>query len=119
MENELKDKWQGVVEFVTERFQKTPDLSAVLFLIGMRELGLLNESGFSKEEKVKLMHIAVCKVLSYSNYYVLNGNDEKGWPNWELEKSLPPFDIFQQEIFLKQHIVEYFEQEEILIFEPK
>jgi hypothetical protein len=119
MKNELTDKWLRVIEFVSERFQKTPDMSAVIFLIGMRELGTLTESGFSKEEKVKLMHIAVCKILSYSNYYILKGSDEDGWPDWELVKPLPPFDIFQQEIFLKQHIVEYFEQEEILIFEPK
>ena len=103
-------------EVLTTRLQKTmnlktvPDLNAVLFLIGVQELGKGQQS-FSKEEKQDLMHIAICKVLSYSGYYQLQGLDEQGWPHWKLVKKLPFLDILSQETYLKAHIVEYFEKE--------
>ncbi len=66
---EIKEKWLRVVNFVEEHFDKKPDLNAVLFLIGIRELGQLSEKAFTKEEKTRLMHIGNCRVLSYSGYY--------------------------------------------------
>ncbi|MBL7811395.1 MAG: hypothetical protein JNL57_04145 [Bacteroidetes bacterium] len=113
---ELRDKWQMVVEYVESLFHRKPDLNAILFLIGIRELGELPEKKFSKEEKTHLMHIATCKVLSYSGYYHQNGFDPKGWPVWEVQQKLPSLSLFEQEILLRQHIVEYFETEEILTF---
>lgn len=110
---EISRKWQQILAQLEQQFGKKPDLNAVLFLIGMRELGALRTK-FSKEEKVKLMHIAVCRLLSFSGYYELQGIDSKGWPDWKLVKKLPHTDIFQQEYFLKFHIVEYFESEGIL-----
>jgi len=116
MSKELVEKWKIVIDFLSENFNKKPDLNAVLFIIGMRELGQLQEKNFAKDEKVMLMHIAVCKVLSYSGHYELEGVDKEGWPEWKLIKPLPLFDIFEQELFLKQHIIEYFEREEIIEF---
>jgi hypothetical protein len=116
MTNELVEKWKMIVDFVSENFEKKPDLNAMLYLIGIRELGSINEGKFAKDEKVLLMHIAVCKILSYSGHYVLDGFDEFGWPQWKLLKPLPRFDMFEQELFMKQHIIEYFEREEIINF---
>lgn len=106
-------KWQQIVIYIQNRFNKTPDVNAILFLIGMRELGI-PRSKFTKEEKVELMHIAVCRLLSQSGYYRLTGHDKDGWPHWELIKKLPFIDVLQQETFLRQHIIEYFESEQIL-----
>ncbi|UZR96000.1 hypothetical protein [Chondrinema litorale] len=89
---------------------KKPDLNAVLFLIGIQELGQ-GMQYFSKEEKQDLMHIAICKALSFSGYYELIGLDDNGWPHWELKKKLPFIDLLSQEDFLKMHIIEYFEKE--------
>lgn len=36
---EIRDKWLQIIAFVEERFDKKPDLNAILFLIGVRELG--------------------------------------------------------------------------------
>lgn len=91
-----------------QQFGKRPDLNAVLMLIGMRELGRVMTK-VKKEEKVNLMHIAVCKLLSQSGYYELKGMDQDGWPHWEPVKKLPYINIFDQEIVLKQHIVDYFD----------
>ena len=91
-----------------KQFQKNPDLNAVLFLIGMRELGLLRES-FSKEEKQDLMHIAVCRLLSEEGLYEQSGHDEDGWPHWEKTGQIPKLTLKQQEYLLKKQIIRYFE----------
>ncbi len=109
MDQEIIDKWKCIEEKLTQDFGKKPDLNGVLFLIGIRELGQLKKK-FTKEEKVNLMHTAVCKLLSQSGYYRLAGVDKDGWPHWENIKPLPFIDVFQQETFLKFHIVEYFDQ---------
>ena len=64
---------------------------------------------FTKEEKVDLMHIAVCKLLSQSGYYELEGIDQDGWPHWKLLKKPPFINMFEQEQYLRHHVVEYFE----------
>ena len=79
----------------------------------MRELGK-NKKAFSKEEKVKLMHIATCRVLSSSGHYVLKGTDQNDWPVWELIDKLPNQDLLEQEMYLRHHIVNYFEEEELI-----
>ena len=55
------------------------------------------------------MHIAICKVLSYSGFYELEGLDEEGWPHWRLIKKLPSFNLLEQEKLLKIQVLEYFE----------
>ena len=110
---EYKEKWQLIIGKIQQSFNKTPDINAILFLIGVRELGQ-PKLKFTKEEKVALMHIAVCKLLSKSGYYKLEGVDEDGWPHWKLLKKLPNIDMLQQDNFLRQHIIEYFESEGLL-----
>jgi hypothetical protein len=46
----------------------------------------------------------------------MNGIDRKGWPVWENLKPLPNLTLFEQENILRQHIIEYFEKEEIINF---
>ena len=109
---ELDFEWLRIRHFIQKRFGKSqlPDLNAILFIIGMQELGRW-QATFTKEEKQDLMHIAICKVLSLSGFYGLEGLDENGWPHWKLEKKLPSFDLMEQEKLLKIHVIEYFEKE--------
>ena len=116
LQQEIKYKWLKIIAFIEENFQKKPDLNAILFLIGIRELGILPDKDFTKEEKVHRMHIANCKVLSYSGYYKQVGTNQKGWPVWENQKPLPNLAYLEQENLLRQHIIEYFEQEDIINF---
>ena len=67
----LDKDWKSVKRYIHDNFSKEPDTQAILFLIGIRELGVINEKPFSKRDKVGLMHIAVCKLLSYNGYYKL------------------------------------------------
>lgn len=112
-EETIKDKWFKIRELFQQRFEKTPDLSAILYVIGIRELGK-PQLKFKKEEKVKLMHIATCRVLSTSGHYKLTGKDENDWPVWELVDKLPNQDLLEQEMYLRHHIINYFEEEELI-----
>jgi len=108
---ELERKWAWLLGELDSKLGKKPkDLNGVLFLIGVQELGK-GHVHFSKEEKQDLMHIAICKVLSLSGYYELEGIDKDGWPHWSLIKKLPHFDLLEQEKLLKIHVLEYFEIE--------
>lgn len=108
---DLQRKWSRLTKSLEEPVGKRPkDLNAVLFLIGMQELGK-GAINFSKEEKQDLMHIAICKIMSLAGYYELLGTDQDGWPHWKLIKKLPHFDLMEQEKLLKGLILDYFEQE--------
>lgn len=107
----LERRWQKLLDALEAMIGKRPkDLNGVLFLIGVQELGQ-GKKVFSKEEKQDLMHIAICRVLSPSGFYTLEGLDEDGWPHWKPTKKLPHFDILEQEKLLKIHVIEYFEKE--------
>ncbi|MBS1682307.1 MAG: hypothetical protein JST48_11395 [Bacteroidetes bacterium] len=108
---ELERTWQALLAELEKSLGKKPkDLNGVLFTIGVQELGR-GARTFSKEEKQDLLHIAICKVLSLSGYYQLDGTDKEGWPHWRLLKKLPHFDLLEQEKLLKMHVIEYFEKE--------
>ncbi|MCC6720798.1 MAG: hypothetical protein IT243_01240 [Bacteroidia bacterium] len=108
----MVENWEKVENEIFVKFNKKPDINGVLFLIGVRETGEIR-SKFNKEEKTELLHIAMCKVLSYSGYYVQKSVDERGWSQWELLKKIPNMPLKEQENFIKSHIVEYFKIENL------
>lgn len=110
---EFEFEWLRVRTFVKEAFQRDalPDLNGMLFIIGMQELGRWKKS-FSKEEKQDLMHIAVCRLLSYDEHYEFIGRDADGWPHWKLLKPLPPRPLEEQEQLLKEHVIRYIREQE-------
>jgi hypothetical protein len=108
---ELDFEWLKVRHFVQDVFKKEtlPDLNAVLFLIGIQELGRWQAS-FSKEEKQDLMHIAVCKLLSYDGHYEFVGRDADGWPHWKVLRPAGIKGVEEQETLLKMKAIRYFKE---------
>lgn len=107
-QNDLQTRWWALEAKLVERFGKKPDMEAILFLIGVQELGELRKK-FSKEQKQDLMHVAVCSLFAQSGYYELEKVDEDGWPHYRQLKGLPVMDMTGQENFLKDHVLLYFE----------
>lgn len=108
---DLERKWVKLREKLKEVLGKKPaDLNGILFLIGVQELGRGHDN-FSKEEKQDLIHLGICKCLSLTGFYELDGVDKDGWPHWTLKKQLPHFDVLEQEKLLKMHVLEYFSEE--------
>lgn len=88
---------------------QTPDFYTILYLIGLQELGQIPDDKFSKEEKQDLMHIAICTLLE-GEFYEFKGIDQDGWPHWI---SIKPFEIKginEQEEFLKEKVIAYFDK---------
>lgn len=109
-QDDLQARWWTLEARLVERFGKKPDLETILFLIGIQEFGEIRPK-FTKEQKQDLMHIAVCSLLSQSGYYELDGADVDGWPHFKQLKPLPVMNMMEQENFLKDHILLYFERE--------
>lgn len=109
--DDLQQRWWTLEAKLVERFGKKPDMDAILFLIGLQETGFVAPK-ITKEQKQDLMHVAVCTVLSSGGYYTLEGKDEDGWPHFGQVKALPDLNLIEQENFLKDHILFYFEQHE-------
>ncbi|HSI89796.1 MAG TPA: hypothetical protein VK927_01705 [Adhaeribacter sp.] len=107
--DDLDMRWLELRLDIQKQFGKRPDLNALLFLIGIQELGQ-GITEFTKEQKQDLMHIATCRVLSISGFYELDFTDEDGWPHYRSVKTLPPATLKGQEQLLKWHILEYFDQ---------
>jgi len=113
MEEDLQVRWLKLRIKLKERFGIKPDMNGVLLIIGVQELGQ-GPQDFSKEQKQDLMHIAICTVLMQSGYYIQDGLDDEGWPHFTQIKALPEFDLFEQENFLKDHILLYFQSLEFI-----
>lgn len=110
MDYEIEIRFQKLVKILDEKFGGGLDVQSILFLIGVQELGQ-GFRKFKKNEKMDLMHIAVCTVLMPSGHYVFKGRDEDGWPHFELKKELPVLSQREQEHLMKEAIIEYFAQD--------
>lgn len=100
-------EWIELMQRLKQQFGKKPNLETILFLIGINELNTVRTK-FTKEEKQDLMHIAVCRLLSYNGYYTYKGKDTDGWPHWEVNTGLPALNISDQESLIKSNILLYF-----------
>jgi hypothetical protein len=106
--DDLQQRWWDLEAKLVERFGKKPDLETILFLIGIQEFGQVREK-FTKEQKQDLMHVAICSLLSQSGYYELEKIDEDRWPHFKQLKAMPDMSSMEQENFLKDHILLYFQ----------
>ena len=82
------------------------EMDGILFLIGIQELGQGFKT-FEKDEKMNLMHVAVCRLLSPLGYFTFSHKDEDGWPHYVKEPNLPGLSQKDQEKLLKQAIIAY------------
>ena len=69
-DEQLKQRWESVVHILSEKFSggEDLDLEGIIYLIGVQELGKIHAT-FKKDEKVNLMHIAICRLLEPYGYY--------------------------------------------------
>lgn len=107
---ELKEKWEALVQGISDRFGdgEELDLDAIIFLVGVQELGM-GSRRFKKDEKVNLMHIAICRLLEPYGYYEYEGRDPDGWPHYTLVEELPSLKPGEQSVLMKEALVRYFE----------
>ncbi len=111
----LKQRWEILVSKLSSKFADSDplDLDAIIYLIGVQELGQLHRN-FKKDEKVNLMHIAICRLLEPYGYYEFDFFDEEGWPHYTLKEALPSLKAGEQAILMKEAIVQYFIEKDFI-----
>ena len=108
-DEQLKERWEQLVTILSNRFSDGDilDLDAIIYLIGVQELGKFHQK-FKKDEKLNLMHIAICRLLEPYGYYEFDFFDADGWPHYTVKEELPPLKAGEQSILMKEAIVNYF-----------
>ncbi|WP_299712341.1 hypothetical protein [uncultured Tenacibaculum sp.] len=106
----LKEKWDFIVEKLTNQFAEGDELTldAIIYLIGVQELGQ-GQRQFKKDEKINLMHIAICKLLEPYGYYEFDYFDNDGWPHYKTLTELPNLKPGEQTVLMKEAIISYFD----------
>jgi hypothetical protein len=107
MDYAVEIKFKELVLKLEKIFGEGLDTQAIIFLIGVQELGHGYQK-YTKQQKTELMHVAVCSLLEPYGFYKFVGRDEEGWPHFEFLKELPPLDERQQQHLIKEAILEYF-----------
>lgn len=111
----LKQRWEALVEKISLDFADgdTLDLDAIIYLIGIQEYGKPQKK-FNKDDKVNLMHIAICRLLEPYGYYEFDHFDMEGWPHYNTLTKLPPLKAGEQTVLMKEAIVNYFLEKEYI-----
>jgi len=110
-DKKLKLQWEEVKEKLSEKFGggEIMDVDSIIYLIGVQELGK-GYGKFDKDEKINIMHIAICKLLEPFGYYEFDFFDEDGWPHYKIIDELPHLKSGEQSILMKEAIVMYFQK---------
>ncbi len=112
---QLKNRWDKVVTHLSNQFADGDilDLDAIIYLIGVQEFGKFKQE-FKKDEKLNLMHIAICRLLQPYGYYEFDFVDKDGWPHYTVKEELPALKAGEQSILMKDAIVSYFLEKELI-----
>ena len=110
-----KNKWEKVKQKISAQFGdgEILDLDAIIYLIGVQELGQ-GYRDFKKDEKVNLMHIAICRVLEPLGYYEFDFFDKDGWPHYKVKEEIPFLKPGEQSVLMKEAVIEYFLEKKLI-----
>jgi len=108
-DEKLKDLFDALIVKLSDQFSDGDplDMEGMIYLVGVQELGKLHRK-FKKDEKINLMHIAICRLLEPYGYYEFSHFDEEGWPHYKVIDELPHLKSGEQSILMKEALVNYF-----------
>lgn len=108
-DEQTKQSWEEVQQNISAKFGggETLNVDAIIYLIGIQELGKGYKT-FTKDEKLDIMHIAICKLLEPFGFYEFEYFDEDGWPHYKVIDELPNLKPGEQSVLMKEAIVMYF-----------
>lgn len=104
---DFNNKWAQFLKDRSAEYGDELDMQTILFLVGVQELGF-GYRKYSKDDKVNIMHIAVCTLLEPLGYYEFTERAENGWPIFKFKEELPPLKDAEQERLIKQALIDYF-----------
>lgn len=104
--NDLDKDWEALIRRLEKQFDDEMTLKGVLYLIGIQELNF-GIKRFSREEKLNVLHVATCKLLSGFGYYKFVSVDKDGWPHYKEVKAIKTLNEKEQEYLIKKAIINY------------
>lgn len=107
MDETLKEDWNTLMKKMELQFGEGIELEGLLLLIGTQELGK-GYKKFTKDEKLDVLHVALCTLLAPLGYYKFTGKDNDGWPHWDAVTNLPTLSPGDQQRMVKRAIINYF-----------
>ncbi|WP_185861510.1 hypothetical protein [Blattabacterium cuenoti] len=112
--------WNKVMSYMQDNFsiEGKIDIIGVIYIIGIQELGKGKNPFFNKEDKINILHIAICRILEPFGYYLFIGRDKEGWPHYILKNKIP-FNHEEQLFLIKKAIIRYMNDENIIQYESK
>lgn len=107
--------WAKVEEFFVINFdtEKHPQIDTILFLIGVQELGS-GQQKYTKDDKLNILHIAVCRLLEPFGYFKFSHYDKDGYPHFDETEKLPELKPNEQQLLMKKAIIHYFQEENLI-----
>ncbi|MFQ3325457.1 MAG: hypothetical protein ACJASM_000188 [Salibacteraceae bacterium] len=106
---EMDIRWNKAMEKLEADFGTDLDLQSVLFIIGLQELGFIKHK-INKRQKLEVLHVAVCRLLSDYGFYEFEGYDVDKWPHYKRTQKLPHLKSDDQQKLLKEAVVIYLEK---------
>ena len=104
--NDLEEKWKMALLKVEKQFGDKISLKGILYLIGLQELNL-GTKDFNRDEKINVLHVATCRLLSVFGYCRFDFIDKDGWPHYEELKPLQNLSDKDQLNLIKEAIIKY------------
>ena len=104
---DVEVKWKNLILKLEKQFDDEMTLKGILYLIGVQELGF-GIKRFNKEEKLDVLHVATCTVLSFLGFYRFDSVDEDGWPHFTEIKAIKNLSEKEQALLIKKGILKYF-----------
>ena len=103
---DLEKNWRDLILKLEKSFNDEVSLKGILYLIGVQELNF-GIKQFSREEKINVLHVATCRLLSDYGYYMFDRIDKDGWPHYKELKALKNLSEKDQKKLLKEAIINY------------
>ncbi len=109
-DEKTKQSWEVIQTELSQKFggSEQLDIDAIIYLIGIQELGK-GVRNFKKDDKINIMHIAICTLLEPFGYYEFDYYDKEGWPHFKIMDELPNLKSGEQTVLIKEAIVMYFD----------
>jgi hypothetical protein len=101
-----EESWDTMVFEVSKRFSVTADFDFMLFIIGIQEYGQ-GMRDYSRQEKMDLINLAKCTLLSQTGHLERVDCDEAGWPQFKEIKNIAALTSNYQNALLKRAAFDY------------
>lgn len=103
----FEQRWNKLLSQLSDAFGQPLDMDAILFLVGLQELGIRIEK-LTKDQKLAVLHVAICTLLEPFGVYKYTHRDDDGWPHFARQKEIPFLEAKDQERLLKKSLMQYF-----------